>query len=122
MEKRQKWSWGAEQVKAFQAAKEQLTLPKCLLHYDPQKALIVSGDVSPYGVGAVLAQMMRMDPSGQWLLHLGRCCCPKENMLKWKKEGLAIVFAVKKFHDYLLGRKFTIQSDHKLLQYLFSET
>ena len=35
---------------------------------------------------------------------------------------MAIVFGVKKFHDYLLGRKFVIHSDHKPLQYLFSET
>ena len=38
------------------------------------------------------------------------------------KEGLAVVFGVKKFHDYLFGRKFFIRSDHKPLQHLFSET
>ena len=36
------------------------------------------------------------------------------------KEGLAIVFGVKKFHHYLFGRTFTICSDHKPLQHLFS--
>ena len=35
------------------------------------------------------------------------------------KEGLAIVFGVKKFHDYLFGRKFEIRSDHKPLQHIF---
>ena len=37
-----------------------------------------------------------------------------------EKEGLAIVFAMKKFHDYLFGRKFTIFSDHRPLQHIFS--
>lgn len=39
-----------------------------------------------------------------------------------EKEGLAIVFGVKKFHQYLFGRTFQILSDHKPLQHLFSET
>ena len=38
------------------------------------------------------------------------------------KEGLAIVFGVEKFHPYLMGRQFTICSDHKPLQHIFSET
>jgi len=29
-----------------------------------------------------------------------------------EKEGLAIVFGVKRFHQYLFGRQFTIVSDH----------
>ena len=38
-----------------------------------------------------------------------------------EKEGLAIVFGTKKFHNYLFGRHFTIESDHKPLSFLFSE-
>ena len=38
------------------------------------------------------------------------------------KEGLAIVFGVKKFHHYLFGCHFEILSDYKPLQHLFSES
>lgn len=38
------------------------------------------------------------------------------------KEGLAIVFAGKHFHQYLYGRAFKIYTDHKPLMSLFSET
>jgi len=32
-----------------------------------------------------------------------------------EKEGLAVVFGVKRFHQYLYGREFIILSDHKPL-------
>ena len=37
------------------------------------------------------------------------------------KETAAIMFGVKRFHQYLYGRKFSIVSDHKPLQYLLNE-
>ncbi len=33
----------------------------------------------------------------------------------------AIIIGVKKFHNFIYGRHFTIQSDHQLLSYLFDE-
>ena len=38
-----------------------------------------------------------------------------------EKEGLTIIFGTKRFHNYLFGRHFTIESDHKPLSFLFSE-
>ena len=46
----------------------------------------------------------------------------EKNYAQLDKEALAIIFGVKKFHQYLYGRKFSIQSDHKPLQYLLGET
>ena len=39
-----------------------------------------------------------------------------------EKEGLAVIYGVKRFHQYLWGRPFTVYSVHKPLQYLFSES
>ena len=40
------------------------------------------------------------------------------NYSQLDKEGIAIVFGVKQFHQYLAGRLLTIFSDHKPLQHI----
>ena len=55
LEKKTKWNWGPAQQKAFEVAKQELTSARVLIHFNPQKKLILSCDASPYGVGAVIA-------------------------------------------------------------------
>ena len=46
----------------------------------------------------------------------------KKNYAQIEKEGLVIVFGTKKFHNYLYGRPFYIESDHQPLSFLFNES
>jgi hypothetical protein len=106
LQKRKKWSWGANEEEAFQAVKKLLQSSRVLVHFDPRLPLILSCDASPYGLGAVLSYKM---PSGKEkpVGFASRTLTATE--LKYSqldKEALAIVFGVKKYHSYLYGRQF----------------
>ena len=57
LQKHVEWSWGKDQEEAFQRAKQLLTSSNVLAHYDPTRELLAC-DASPYGIGAVLSQVM----------------------------------------------------------------
>ncbi len=100
-----------------------LLTSECLLvHYDPNKELVLACDTSPYGVGAALSH--RGDGGReQPIAFASRSLGTAEKIYsQLEKDGLVIVFGLKSFHQYPFGRHFTILSDHKPLQQLFKET
>jgi len=116
-----KWRWGSEQIKAFENAKKLLTSAKLLVHYDPGKKLLLACDASPYGLGAVLSHVDG-DGTEKPIAFASRTLNSAErNYSQLQKEGLAIIFGVKKFHQFCYGRHFTIVTDHKPLEGLLGE-
>ena len=109
------WKWEVEQQEAFDKAKNQLQSSDVLVHHDPEKELMVSCDASPYGVGAVLSHVME-DGSERPVAYASRTLSTAErNHGHLDKEAVAVVFTVKKFHQFLYGRHFKIYTDHKPL-------
>ena len=119
---RARWIWGKPEEAAFSAVKAALSSELLLVYFDPAKPLILACDASPVGVGAVLSHRMK-DGSDLPIAFASRTLTPAErNYSQLEKEGLAIIFGTKKFHQYLLGHHFVVHSDHQPLKYLFGET
>ena len=112
------WRWGVEQGRAFEESKKILLNSKALVHFDPNKPIVVVADSSSYGVGAVLCHLI--DGIERPITFASRTLSPAErNYSQLEKEALAMVYALKQFHFYLWGQKFTLVTDHKPLLGLF---
>ena len=110
-----KWKWSTECAQAFRQAKEALSSASVLVHYDPTLPLTLAGDASAYGIGAVISHVLP-DGSEKPIAFASRTLTPSErNYAQIEKEGLSLIFGVKKFHQYLYGRKFLLVTDHKPL-------
>lgn len=115
------WEWKRPEQGAFDKCKELLISDKVLVHYDPDLPLTLACDSSAYGIGAVIQHEM---PSGKKrpIAYASRTLAPAEKKYSQiEKEGLSLIFGVKKFHQYLWGRKFKLVTDHKPLLTLFGE-
>ena len=94
------WSWQPECQEAFESA-------KVLAHYDVNLPIKLACDASSYGIGAVLSHVM---PGGE-----EHPVAFASRTLSASEKDYAQLDGVKKFHQYLFVRKFTLETDHKPL-------
>ncbi|XP_017469088.1 PREDICTED: uncharacterized protein K02A2.6-like [Rhagoletis zephyria] len=116
----EKFRWGEKQEKAFLALKHQLSTASLLIHFDDQLPLILATDASSHGIGAVISHRMP-DGSEKPIAFASKTL--DHHQIRYsqiEKEALSIVFGVKKFHQFLFGRQFTLLTDHKPLVSIFS--
>lgn len=113
------FEWDQDCEQAFLKFKEILQSDLLLTHYDPQLPITVASDASSTGIGCVVYHT-HPDGSIKAFYHASRrLSSAEQNYAQIEKEGLGIVFAVKKFHKYLWGRRFTILTDHQPLLAIF---
>ena len=113
------WEWGAEQQAAFQSLKDLLCTDTVLAHFDPSLPVGISCDASECRLGAVLFHRYP-DGSEHPIGNVSKTLTDTQRRYSQiQKEALAIVFALKKFHQFLYGRNFILVTDHKPLLALF---
>ena len=113
--KRTPWTWSKSCQQAFTKLKARLASTEVLAHYDMKLPLRLDCDASAYGVGAVLSHKFP-DGSERPIAYASRTLSDAEkNYAQIEKEGLALVFGIRKFHKYIYGRHFTLVTDHKPL-------
>lgn len=112
------FDWDENCQKAFETLKHKVTSPPVLAYPNFAKPFILQTDASEYGIGAVI-----MNDDRRPIAFISRGLTPAEkNYHITDKELLAIVWAVKKFENYLYGQKFIVETDHRALEYLFKQT
>ncbi|KAK6763534.1 hypothetical protein RB195_024018 [Necator americanus] len=107
------FKWNEECEAAFNRAKEVLASGLLLTHFDPSLDIIVAADASDLGIGAVILHRMP-DGTEKAIWHASRSLTAAErNYGQIEKEGVALIFAIRKFHRYIYGRRFKFLTDHK---------
>lgn len=115
------WTWGSQEETAFQNLKNLLLSDNVLTHYNPALPIGISCDASSVGIGATLFHRYP-DGSERPIANISKILSDSQrNYSQIQKEALAIIFATKKFFQYLFGRKFILVTDHKPLLAIYGK-
>ena len=105
------YQWSPSHTRAFETIKCQISTETTLAYYDRSKPVVLQVDASSKGLGAVLLQ------ENKPIAFASKALTPAESRYaNIERELLAVVYGCEKFHTYLYGRQFVIESDHRPLE------
>ena len=120
LHKNNTWDWTWEHHNEWLNLKKMVTKSPVLVHYNPNKPTKVSADASRHALGAVLLQLE--DNGWKPVAYASRSLSTAEQKYaQIELELLAICFGNNKFSQFLLGKRFLVESDHKPLITLFNK-
>ena len=114
------WQWTSEQQRSFDALKQSLISAEVMAYYDPSAETHLIVDGSPCGVAAIMNQKQ---PNGDIrpVAYASRTLTPTERRYsQTEREALSVLFGIQHFSVYLYGMQFTVYSDHKALERIFT--
>ena len=109
------FNWSSQHNSCFDKLIAEITNGITLQSFKPSDHSKVIVDASEVGIGAILEQ------SGLPVICISRRLSKSEKgYSQTQKEALAIKWALQRLHKYIFGMKFTIITDHKALEHIFS--
>ncbi|XP_036340714.1 uncharacterized protein K02A2.6-like [Rhagoletis pomonella] len=106
--------------KSFSTIKQVIESDTVLTHYDPQLPIVLAVDASPIGVGAVLSHVYKDGTEKPIQFASQTLNQTQQRYSQVDREAYAIIFGVRKFNQYLFGRKFILVTDNKAIAQIFS--
>jgi hypothetical protein len=119
-QKNQPYIWGNEQQKSFEKIKQKLITSPVLIYPDLEKPFRLYTDASNIALGAVLQQKGEDGKEHPVAFISKKLTKQQQKYHSTELECFAAKWAVKKFHHYLAGNKFTIISDYKNMKWWFN--
>ena len=92
-----------------------------LVFHDWNKEFHVHVDASSIALGVVLAQLGEGDLDHPIAYASRKLSFAEQNYTTTEREGLAMVYALQMFKNYLLGGHFKMFTDHSALKYLVNK-
>ncbi|XP_036147363.1 uncharacterized protein LOC118647170 [Monomorium pharaonis] len=118
LKKNVKFVWGQEEQKAFNNIKLAFDEAEKLFVIKADRKFGLYVDASKYGLGARLYQYKDSEPDIKYTVAYASRSLKELNYTVTEIECLALVWALKKWHTSLLGRKFRVHTDHRALKFL----
>jgi len=111
------FGWNEDRERAFQELKHRLTSAPILVAPRDEGTFVLDTDASDTALGAVLQQ--QQDGVLRVIGYASRSLSDAERRYCiTRKELLGVVYGLKKYRQYLLGRPIIVRTDHAALTYL----
>ena len=120
LKKNTQWRWTTGCSEAVARVKQMLSSSPVLMRYDPALPLKLVTDASSTGLGAAL---LHVTPDGleRPVSYASRTLTPTERKYaQVEKEAAGVSFGVRRFHQFLFGRPFTLVVDNRALSRILS--
>ena len=111
------FNWGPEHDEAFSLIKKEVTAAPILAYYNPKKPTVLQTDASCKGLGACLLQNEKpVYFASKALTEI------QKGYVAIELESLTVTWAMEKFHHFLYGKQFTLETDQKPLEAILSKS